>query len=82
MLVLKTVCTECATINDNDAKFCKHCGVGSHDRKIDTTELATSNPYAFRPSKYPDRGSSRCLSCDRLMFSKTCFFCQPVAVYA
>lgn len=69
MLVLKAVCTECATINDNDAKFCKHCGVGSHDKKIDMTKLGPSNP-------------SRCPSCDRLMFSKTCFFCQPVMVYA
>lgn len=74
MLVLKAVCTECATINDNDAKFCKHCGVGSHDKKVDMTKLASSNPYS--------KDGGRCPSCDRLMFSKTCFFCQPVAVYA
>lgn len=82
MLVLKTVCTECATINDDDAKFCKHCGVGSHARKIDTTELAPSNPYAFGPIKDVTKENNRCPNCNRLMFSKTCFFCVPTAVYA
>lgn len=82
MLVLKAVCSECATINDNDAKFCKHCGVGSHDRKIDlskfdTTKLGPSNPYAIGPYSDP-----RCPSCNRLMLNKTCFFCTPTAAYA
>lgn len=71
MLVLKAVCSECATINDNDAKFCKHCGVGSHDKK----KVESPNPYA---TSKPDR----CPSCDRLMFNKTCFFCTPTTVYA
>lgn len=69
MLVLKAVCSECATINDNDAKFCKHCGVGN------TKKIDKPNPFvADKPG--------RCPSCDRFMFSKTCFFCQPTAVYA
>lgn len=40
MFVTIIKCKECGTINEDDAKFCKNCGVGKFaDKKVDLTRL-------------------------------------------
>lgn len=38
MMEMKLVCTKCGTINDNDAKYCKECGVS---KEVKITEGLT-----------------------------------------
>lgn len=55
MMTSKLVC-ECGTVNDNDARYCKMCGLGKDDKhKISVMEdfrkgsvkLGPTNPYTW-----------------------------------
>lgn len=44
MLVKKLVCDNCKTVNDDDAKFCKNCGVGAK-LSVGAVGGSTSRPF-------------------------------------
>ena len=46
MLVKKLVCDNCKTVNDDDAKFCKNCGVGA---KLSVGAVGGSTSRPFHP---------------------------------
>lgn len=78
MLISKLVCSECSTVNDTDAKFCKCCGVGGKEstaiRKAFDEEVSRRAQIRLDEPVWETRG--KCKKCGGVLLGTYCGKCD------
>ena len=79
------ICTDCGTVNDTDAVFCKRCGKAGSDTNKPSIKDFNELVKKIQPSRIEKKETRTCELCGGAMFFdsiyRVCEKCKPKAFY-